>query len=205
MSKSIDKISVLDSIPLRALAFATMLAAGFAITLTVDEVHHSEGRGLQILASMSLVKVFGIVIVGTILLVLLIKYAEVALAFFFLVGMFKGDPRLSSTPVDLTILAGALVGLAVALRLIASRPALSVPSADLLDGFEPVLYTGFFRRIREDSAFRLPDWPWRCGSICPLRFASEDTPVHDHNGRWRDTAGREFAFHAGRPGTTGSA
>ena len=128
MSKSIDKIAVLDSIPLRALAFVTMLAAGFAITLTVDEVHHSEVRGLQILASMSLVKVFGIVIVGTILLVLLIKYAEVTLAFFFLVGMFKGDPRLSSTPVDLTILVGALVGLAVALRLITSRQALSVPA-----------------------------------------------------------------------------
>jgi len=151
MSKSIDKISVLDSIPLRALAFATMLAAGFAITLTVDEVHHSEVRGLQILASMSLVKVFGIVIVGTILLVLLIKYAEVTLAFFFLVGMFKGDPRLSSTPVDLTILVGALVGLAVALRLIASRQALSVPAEYFL--YLPLIC------LMVLSLFYTPDFP----------------------------------------------
>lgn len=128
MSKSIDKITIFDSVPLRALAFATMLAAGFAITLTVDEVHHSEMRGLQILASMSLVKVFGILIIGTILLVLLIKYAEVTLAFFFLVGLFKGDPRLSSTPVDLTIVVGALVALAVVLRLIINRQALSLPT-----------------------------------------------------------------------------
>jgi O-antigen ligase len=128
MSKSIDKIAILDSFPLRVLAFATMLAAGFAITLTVNEVHHSEMRGLQILASMSLVKIFGILIIGTILLVLLVKYAEVTLAFFFLVGLFKGDPRLSSTPVDLTIVVGALVALAVALRLIFNRRALSVPT-----------------------------------------------------------------------------
>ena len=128
MSKSIDKMTVFDSMPLRALAFVTMVAAGFAITLTVDEVHHSEVRGLQLLASMSIVKVFGILIIGTILLVLLLKYAEVTLALFFLVGLFKGDPRLSSTPVDLTILVGALVALAVALRLIFDRQALQIPA-----------------------------------------------------------------------------
>ena len=128
MSKSIAKMTIFDGMPLRVLAFATMLAAGFAITLTVDEVHHSEVRGLQLLASMSMVKIFGILILGTILLALLLKYAEVTLALFFLVGLFKGDPRLSSTPVDLTILVGALVALAVALRLIFDRQALQIPA-----------------------------------------------------------------------------
>jgi O-antigen ligase len=128
MPKSIEKMTILDNFPLRILAFATMLAAGFAITLTVDEVHHSEVRGLQLLASMSLAKVLAIVMLGTILLFLLIRYAEVTLAFFFLVGLFKGDPRLSATPVDLTILVGAMVALAVALRLIFNRQALSLPA-----------------------------------------------------------------------------
>jgi O-antigen ligase len=128
MSKSIEKMTVLDTLPLRMLAFATMLAAGFAITLIVDEVHHSGVRGLQLLASMSLGKIFGILILGTVLLFLLLRYAEVTLSFFFLVGLFKGDPRLSATPVDLTILVGAMVGLAVALRLIFNRQALSLPA-----------------------------------------------------------------------------
>src|SRR3984957_11040152 len=74
------------------------------------------------------VKIFGVLILGTMLLALLLKYAEVTLALFFLVGLFKGDPRLSSTPVDLTILVGALVALAVALRLIFDRQALQIPA-----------------------------------------------------------------------------
>jgi O-antigen ligase len=128
MSKSIDKTVTLESFPLRILALGIMLAAGFAIALTVDEVHHSEVRGLQLIASMSMAKILCILVLGTVLLVLLIKYAEVTLAFFFLVGLFKGDPRLSATPIDLTILVGAMVALAVVLRLLFSHQALSLPA-----------------------------------------------------------------------------
>ena len=112
---------------LRFLLFGALIVMGFVVTLTAEAVHRSEIRGLQLLAGWSLLKAVGILLVGGVLLLLLVRYAEVALGLFFLVGLVKGDPRLSSTPIDLTLLVGGIIAIAFFARLLFSGGQLTLP------------------------------------------------------------------------------
>ena len=55
------------------------------------------------------------------------RVASIALALFFLIGLVKGDARLVSSPVDLTILVGSVVLVGVAYRLYVKGQVLRLP------------------------------------------------------------------------------
>jgi O-antigen ligase len=72
----------------------------------------------------------------------LLRYAEVTVAIFYLVGFFKGDPRLESTPVDLTLGLGVLMIAAMVLRLVFTEQTLKLPMTFLF--YLPILFLMFF-------------------------------------------------------------
>lgn len=111
----------------RFLQFGVLIAIGFTVALAAESVHRSEMQGLQLLAGWSLLKTLGVLFTGGVLLLLLIRHAEVALGLFFLVGLVKGDPRLSSTPVDLTLFIGGVIVVAFCMRLLFSDQQLILP------------------------------------------------------------------------------
>jgi O-Antigen ligase len=106
----------------------TMLfVIGFSVGRLTEVTHRVEMQGLRFITSASPLKVVCVVALGTLACLLLIRYAETALALFFLVGMVKGDPRLASTPVDLTLLVGTIVQTGVMYRVFVKKQALRLP------------------------------------------------------------------------------
>lgn len=104
-----------------------LFLVGFASVLLVEMTQRLETQGLRFIASVSPVKVFCLIAAGVLAFLLLIRNSEIALALFFLVGLVKGDPRLASAPVDLTLLIGAIVQLGVCYRLCIKRQILRLP------------------------------------------------------------------------------
>src|SRR5215831_12229200 len=111
----------------RLAAFGLLFVLGMAVILVVDWANHLETQGLQFMANAGLVKVFCVVAVAILGGLLLMRYPEIALGLFFLVGLVKGDPSLSSTPVDLTVLVGVTVQFAVCYRIFIKRQTLHFP------------------------------------------------------------------------------
>jgi len=114
--------------PLRAVGLGFLFVLGFATALLVELAHKLETQGLQFIANKGLAEAFVILTIGLLAGALLIRYAEIALALFFLVGLVKGDPSLASAPVDLTLLIGAIVQIGVCYRLFIKRQALQLPA-----------------------------------------------------------------------------
>jgi len=114
--------------PLRAAGMGFLFVLGFATALLVELAHKLETQGLQFIANKGLAEAFVILTIGLLAGALLIRYAEIALALFFLVGLVKGDPSLASAPVDLTLLIGAIVQIGVCYRLFIKRQALQLPA-----------------------------------------------------------------------------
>jgi O-antigen ligase len=111
----------------RYFVLGVLLIAGFAIALSAEYLHRIEVHGFDLISTWSIAKLAVLGIGGIAVTYLLTKYAEVSLALLFLVGLFKGDDRLASTPVDLTVLVGGAVILAVAGRLIFGKQSLRLP------------------------------------------------------------------------------
>jgi O-antigen ligase len=78
------------------------------------------------------VKAAVLLIGGLAAVYVLVRHAEIALALFFLIGLIKGDERLASTPVDLTVAVGGAVLLGVVLQLITGKRELALPREYLL-------------------------------------------------------------------------
>lgn len=112
---------------LRIAGLALLFLMGFAAVRLVEVTQRVETQGLRLIVSVSPVKLFCLVAVAVLVLLLLMRYSEIALALFFLVGLVKGDPRLAATPVDLTLLIGAIVQLGVCYRLCIKRQVLRLP------------------------------------------------------------------------------
>jgi O-antigen ligase len=117
---------------LRAALLLLLFLGGFAMVFVADFADRVERQGLQILSGLGPVKAVAIVIGGLGALYLLVRHAEITLALFFLIGLIKGDERLASTPVDLTVAVGAAVLLGVCARLIVSKQELALPREYLL-------------------------------------------------------------------------
>jgi O-antigen ligase len=117
---------------LRGALFVLLFIGGFAMVFVADFADKVENQGLQILAGMGLVKAATLVIGGLAALCLLVRHAEMTLALFFLIGLIKGDERLASTPVDLTVAVGAAVLLSVCGRVIVNKQELALPREYLL-------------------------------------------------------------------------
>src|SRR5215467_6644047 len=112
---------------LYALGIALLFLAGFVSVFLASGSHHLEIQGLQTVARVGFAKTLLLAACGVVASLLLIRFAEIALALFFLVGLVKGDPRLSSAPVDLTVLVGSIVVLGVGYRVLIKGDVLRLP------------------------------------------------------------------------------
>jgi O-antigen ligase len=117
---------------LRAALLVLLFVGGFAMVFVADFADRVESQGLQILSGIGPAKAVALVIGGLAAFYLLVRYAEMTLALFFLIGLVKGDERLASTPVDLTVAVGAAVLLSVCARLIVGKQELALPREYLL-------------------------------------------------------------------------
>lgn len=113
--------------PLRLAGFSFLFVLGMAAVLLADWAGRLGTQGLQLVASAGFLKAGCYLTVGLLITLFLIRYAEIALALFFLIGLVKGDPSLSSTPIDLTVLVGVIVQLGVCYRLAIKRQPLLLP------------------------------------------------------------------------------
>jgi O-antigen ligase len=102
---------------LQMIGVALLFVVGFVSIFLANESNRLELRGLQTISRVGLLQTIGLAAVGLIATLVLVRFAEIALAFFFLVGLVKGDPRLASAPLDLTLVIGAIVVLGVAYRM----------------------------------------------------------------------------------------
>src|SRR6516165_9060530 len=106
---------------------ALLFLVGFATVTLVEAAHKLEIQGLRFMASVDPLKAFCLIAAGVLVALALIRFSEIALALFFLIGLVKGDARLASSPVDLTILVGSVVLVGVAYRLYIKRQVLRLP------------------------------------------------------------------------------
>jgi O-antigen ligase len=114
------------------LGFALLFVFGFAAVFLSDPSNRVETQLSQVLARTGFVKAIFLSTAGLFLGCLLVRFGEIALALFFLVGLVKGDPRLASAPVDLTLLVGAIVIAAAAYRILIKGRTLQLPSEYVL-------------------------------------------------------------------------
>jgi O-antigen ligase len=134
---SSDRFHILENFPARIVGLGALFVTGAAIAVTAAVVHRSEVRGLELLARFAPVTVLCFLILGTALTVVLIRYAEVSLALFFLIGLIKGDPSLSGAPMDLTIFIAGVLAIAVVIRLLYAHQELRLPAEYLF--YIPIL------------------------------------------------------------------
>jgi O-antigen ligase len=117
---------------LRIVGIALLFLMGCASVFLVEITNRLEMQGQRFVSSHGATRVFCFILVGVIAGLVLIRYSEVALALFFLVGLVKGDERLSSTPVDLTVLVAVIVQIGVLYQLFVKRRVLRLPQVYLL-------------------------------------------------------------------------
>jgi O-antigen ligase len=104
-----------------------LFVCGFATVFGADFLNRAQAQVVQALLAMGLLKATCFLVLGIAAVYLLLKRAEIALALFFLIGLVKGDPRLASTPADLTVVVGSVVLLAVCIRLLSGKGELHLP------------------------------------------------------------------------------
>ena len=117
---------------LRGALLVLLFVGGFAMVFVADLADRVESHGLQVLSGMGLVKAALLLVGGLAATYLLVRYAEITLALFFLIGLIKGDERLASMPVDLTVAVGGLVIVSVLAKLITGKSELALPREYLL-------------------------------------------------------------------------
>jgi O-antigen ligase len=112
---------------LRPVGLGLLFFAGMTVIYAVGWANRAEAQGLQFVANAGLLKVSCYAVLGLLVTFLLLRYPEITLGLFFLVGLVKGDPALSSSPVDLTVLTGTVIQAAVCYRLLARQRRLQLP------------------------------------------------------------------------------
>jgi O-antigen ligase len=117
---------------LYVLGFALLFVFGFGAVFLSDPSNRIEMQLSQMLSRIGFVKAICLGTAGLFVGYLLVRFGEIALALFFLVGLVKGDPRLASAPVDLTLLVGAIVIAAAAYRILIRGRTLQLPSEYVL-------------------------------------------------------------------------
>ena len=113
--------------PLRLAGLGFLFVLGMAVILIVDWANKLGLQGAQFIANAGLVRTFCYLVAGFLVSLLLLRRPEIALGLFFLVGLVKGDPSLSSAPVDLTVLVGVIVQVTVCYRVFIKRQTMRLP------------------------------------------------------------------------------
>jgi O-antigen ligase len=128
----------------RAIKLAVLLscvAASFALTIVVPFVTRIEPKIFRVFAAIQPVYLLLVAAVVAIVGCLLLRHAEIAVAIFYVIGFFKGDARLESSPVDLTVSVAVLMILAIVIRLAFTETELKLPRAFLW--YVPILFLMF--------------------------------------------------------------
>lgn len=121
----------------RFFGLGLLFLAGFAVAFFTEMVNRVETLGFRLIGNADPIKAFFAFAGGAVALIFLLRFPETALALFFLVGLIKGDPRLASAPVDLTIAVGGIVVIAVCYRVFAGKQKVHLPPEYLL--YPPLL------------------------------------------------------------------
>jgi O-antigen ligase len=111
---------------LKWIVAALAIALSFALAMFVPLLSKVQSRAGQLLATHAIYIPF-LLIGGVAALLFFLKFPEVAVSLFYVVGFFKGDPRLDATPVDLTVTVAVVMLLAMGVRLFFTDSALHLP------------------------------------------------------------------------------
>jgi O-antigen ligase len=134
---------------LRLAGVVLLFLLGSASVFLVEFTNRLETQGQRFVSNHGAAKVFCFLVIGAIAGLALIRYSEVALALFFLVGLIKGDERLASTPVDLTILVAVIVQVGFLYEVFVQRKPLRLPREYLF--YIPLVATMFFSLLYTPS------------------------------------------------------
>ena len=102
------------------------IALSFAVAMFVPLLSKVQSRAAQLLATHAIYVPF-LLIGGVAALLFFLKFPEIAVSLFYVVGFFKGDPRLDATPVDLTVTVAVIMLLAMGVRLFFTDSTLHLP------------------------------------------------------------------------------
>jgi len=114
---------------LRRLKLAAVVAAialSFVVAMAVPLLSKVQSRAIQLLSAHAMYVPF-LLVGGAAALWFFLKFPEIAVSLFYVVGFFKGDPRLDATPVDLTVTVALIMLLAMGLRLFFTKATLHLP------------------------------------------------------------------------------
>lgn len=111
---------------LKLVAVVVAIALSFAVAMAVPLLSKVQSRATQLLSAHAIYVPF-LLVGGAAALLFFLKFPEIAVSLFYVVGFFKGDPRLDATPVDLTVTVAVIMLLAMGLRLFFSDKSLHLP------------------------------------------------------------------------------
>jgi O-antigen ligase len=117
------------------------IMASFALTMAVPFITRIGPKIYRAFAATQLAYLLLAAAVIAVVGCLLLRHAEIAVAIFYVVGFFKGDARLESSPVDLTVSVAVLMIVAIVIRLAFTGQDLQLPRAFLW--YLPILFLMF--------------------------------------------------------------
>lgn len=124
---------------LKRLKLAAIVAAivlSFGVALAAPSLSRVQSRVLQMISTHALYVPL-LVVGGAAVLLFFLKFPEIAVSLFYVVGFFKGDPRLDSAPVDLTVTVAVIMLVAMGIRLFFTESTLHLPKEFIF--YAPIL------------------------------------------------------------------
>jgi O-antigen ligase len=162
---------------LKLVAIVVAVVLSFAVAMAVPLLSKVQSRATQLLSEHAIYVPF-LFVGGAAALLFFLKFPEIAVSLFYVVGFFKGDPRLDATPVDLTVTVAVIMLLAMGLRLLFTDKTLHLPrdfifyapllalmfisltyTPDLAAGLDKTLRFIFLTMMGAISPFLLVDTP----------------------------------------------
>ena len=111
---------------LKLMAIAAAVVVSFAIATAAPALFRVQSRVLQLISTHFLYIPF-LLVGGAAALFFFLKFPEITVSLFYVVGFFKGDPRLEATPVDLTVTVAVIMLFAMGFRLFFTKRTLDLP------------------------------------------------------------------------------
>ena len=111
---------------LKLIAIVAAVVLSFGVALAAPLLYHVQTRVMQMLSA-HVIYIPLLLVGGPAALLFFLKFPEIAVSLFYVVGFFKGDPRLDATPVDLTVAVAVVMLLAMGIRLFFTESSLNLP------------------------------------------------------------------------------
>jgi len=111
---------------LKLTAMVLAIGLSFIAAMAVPLISKVQSRATHLLSAHTLYVPF-FFLAGVAALWFFLKFPEIAVSLFYVVGFFKGDPRLDASPVDLTVTVAVIMLVAMGLRLFFTQSRLNLP------------------------------------------------------------------------------